>query len=378
MEQESLVARGSIVVENCDMGWLKIELNKYPMFMSLTNRKKKKVYKCILQIINSDDPRFYIRYDLDLSFLEALTTLINTTRNQLHLSRLFLSGDTMVDPSVCFKSETASSTRITKLFCLLPNFNLKRKFVTFNPGEWRHVLRACGIAFDYDSRAERGIRRIEEDAWSFYQTLYFDKVGLGNSMTNLERYNFDDPPEDRRFVFNNMIRTDGHTIEFLFAARKSEFDALPNLTMPDLSDENFNQFHVYGIDLGHRHLLTAVDVERQDNEPTNQNCVRFSNNEWYAKAGVLKRRYLQQQQKDYHGISAIESDLPSRKTSNPESFAYCCQDWFDNLNTLTSFYGSSFTKDRFLAYNGQQKMANEVVNLFVNGGNKYEHRIRDE
>jgi hypothetical protein len=45
---------------------------------------------------------------------------------------------------------------------------------------------------------------------------------------------------------------------------------------------------------------------------------------------------------------------------------------------LTSFYGSSFTKDRFLAYNGQQKMANEVVNLFVNGGNKYEHRIRDE
>jgi hypothetical protein len=70
--------------------------------------------------------------------------------------------------------------------------------------------------------------------------------------------------------------------------------------------------------------------------------------------------------------------LPSKKTSDPESFAYCCQDWFDNLNTLTSFYGSSFTKDRFLAYNGQQKMANEVVNLFVNGGNKYEHRIRDE
>jgi hypothetical protein len=175
-----------------------------------------------------------------------------------------------------------------------------------------------------------------------------------------------------------MIRTDGHTIEFLFATRKSEFDALPNLTMPDLSDEKFNQFHVYGIDPGHRHLLTAVDVERQDNEPANQNCVRFSNNEWYAKVGILKRRYLQQQQKDYHGISAIESDLPSRKTSNPESFAYCCQDWFDNLNTLTSFYGSSFTKDRFLAYNGQQKMANEVVNLFVNGGNKYKHRIRDE
>jgi hypothetical protein len=96
--------------------------------------------------------------------------------------------------------------------------------------------------------------------------------------------------------------------------------------MPDLSDENFNQFHIYGIDPGHRHLLTAVDVERQDNELANQNCVQFSNNEWYAKTGVLKRRYHQQQQKNEHGINAIESGLPSRKTSDPGSFAYCCQD----------------------------------------------------
>jgi hypothetical protein len=100
MEQEILAARGSVVVEKCDMGWLKIELNKYPMFMSLTNRKKKKVRKCVLQIINGDDPRFHIRYDLDPSFIEALTALINTTRNRLQSSRLFLAGDTMIDPNV--------------------------------------------------------------------------------------------------------------------------------------------------------------------------------------------------------------------------------------------------------------------------------------
>jgi hypothetical protein len=100
MEHESLVARGSVVVGKCDMGWLKIELNKYPIFTSLTNRKKKKVRKCVLQIINSDDPRFHIRYDLEPSFIEALTALINTTRNQLQSSRLFLSGDTMIDPNI--------------------------------------------------------------------------------------------------------------------------------------------------------------------------------------------------------------------------------------------------------------------------------------
>jgi hypothetical protein len=114
MEQESLVARGSVMLDKCDMGWLKIKLNQHPIFKNLTNRKKKKVRKCVLQIINGDDPRFYIRYDLDPSFIEALTTLINTTRNQLHSSRLLLSGDNMVDPSICIKSETASSARITK------------------------------------------------------------------------------------------------------------------------------------------------------------------------------------------------------------------------------------------------------------------------
>jgi hypothetical protein len=83
MEQESLVARGSVVVEKCDMGWLKIKLNQSHIFKSLTNRKQKKVRKCLLQIISSDDLQFHIWYDLEPSFIEALTALINTTRNQL-------------------------------------------------------------------------------------------------------------------------------------------------------------------------------------------------------------------------------------------------------------------------------------------------------
>jgi hypothetical protein len=48
-----------------------------------------------------------------------------------------------------YKSETASSTRITKLFCLWPNFSLKGKLVVFNSAEWRHVLRAYGLSLLY-------------------------------------------------------------------------------------------------------------------------------------------------------------------------------------------------------------------------------------
>jgi hypothetical protein len=49
-------------------------------------------------------------------------------------------------------------------------------------------------------------------------------------------YNPDDPPQDLPYVFNNMIRSDGHTIEFIYGVRHSSSEGLPDLTMSDISD----------------------------------------------------------------------------------------------------------------------------------------------
>jgi hypothetical protein len=177
------------------------------------------------------------------------------------------------------------------------------------------------------------------------------------------------------YIFDNCIRTDGHTIEFLFGKKKSVFESLPDLTMSDLADLDIEGLHVYGINPGHNYLVTAVDIEGYFGTQENKNCVRFSNNEWYANAGFKNRRKEQQKMKREDGISTIESEMPSRKTANPESFAESCQYLFDHLGRLASFYGSYFTNDRFLSYLGQQKMASEIVNIFVSGGKKYNHRI---
>ncbi|CEP13573.1 hypothetical protein [Parasitella parasitica] len=221
-------------------------------------------------MINSENRNFTIRYQLEDLFLEQLTDFINSTRRQLELSKLYLSGRMM----------------LILLFVSSP----KQYHQQLPSSEWRHVLRACGIQFEYNIRVERGLNRIEEDAWSFMQTLDFRKVRLGRSLANLHQYNPEASPYNVPYVFNNLIRTDGHTIELLFGERKSEFENHPDLTMPDLSDEDLEQFHIYGVDPGHRHLVTAVDPERQQGQQQNQNFIHFSNNGWYAKAGVLRRR----------------------------------------------------------------------------------------
>jgi hypothetical protein len=140
--------------------------------------------------------------------------------------------------------------------------------------------------------------------------------------------------------------------------------------MDDLSTQDMTLFREYPVDPGHRHLVTSIDE--------NGHCIRFSNNEWYTKAGVMKRRWNQQERKKETGIDQIESGLLSRKTSYPEYFVDTCQQVFDNLPRLRSFYRSGYPNDRFLSYVSGQKMANEVVNIFVNGGIKYSRRYQDE
>jgi hypothetical protein len=59
--------------------------------------------------------------------------------------------------------------------------------------------------------------------------------------------------------------------------------------MPDLANEDIDRFHVYGVDLGHNHLFTAAAQQHTK--------LRFSNKEWYTKAGFKRRRYAEEQPK---------------------------------------------------------------------------------
>jgi hypothetical protein len=132
----------------------------------------------------------------------------------------------------------------------------------------------------------------------FRQSLNFKKVGLGSCADNIQRFNRDTPPTNIPYIFDNCIRTDGHIIEFLFGKKKSAFELLLDLTMSDLADLDLEDLQVYGVDPGHNHLVTAVDIEGYFGTQENKNCIRFPNNEWYAKAGAIFRYKEQQKMKE--------------------------------------------------------------------------------
>jgi hypothetical protein len=121
------LSNGRQVVDKCDKVWLMRELNELEAFKSLLCQRRRRVMKSCLWLIEQEDPEFTIRLNLDNEFIQQLTDIINNVRRGLHFSRLFLSGDTLIDRSVCFQSDTASTTAAIRLFALLPNMSFEKK-----------------------------------------------------------------------------------------------------------------------------------------------------------------------------------------------------------------------------------------------------------
>jgi hypothetical protein len=156
----------------------------------------------------------------------------------------------------------------------------------------------------------------------------------------------------------------------MFNVKSSGAESLPDLETSDIPAADIGRFDAFGVDPGHRYLFTAVNMDGS--------CTRFSNNKWYQKAGFTKRRRNQQRRKRDQNIDVIESSLPTKKTSDYGTFLEYCEIIFLNLPELLLFYGSDYSEESFLKYVGSQKMANEVVNTFLNASKKYRDRDHDE
>ncbi|KAG0169076.1 hypothetical protein DFQ30_003989 [Apophysomyces sp. BC1015] len=225
---------------------------------------------------------------------------------------------------------------------------------------------------DYDpSPSLPAFSKIKNRFRVFYEHLDFQKLGLEACERNLEQYSGEgqDPPPDVKYAFTNLIRTDGHAIEFIFAKQAPQQPPLPDLTMADFIDEDLGNFRVYGVDPGVTQLFTAEDEQFR--------VTQFANAEWFAKSGHRKRRWNQQIRETDTGVTTLESSLPTHKTARPTNWHTYCQALFNNFETLTSFYGNQWTNERFLSFLGRQKMENEVVNIFLSGGKKYPGRAID-
>lgn len=86
-------------------------------------------------------------------------------------------------------------------------------------------------------------------------------------------------------MFTNMVRTDGHGIDFILAVPKRQMGEFPDLDLHDFTTEELNtRFHLWGVDPGQVNIFTASDGHGTGHHQTR----KYSTAEYYTRAGFKK------------------------------------------------------------------------------------------
>ncbi|KAI8067510.1 hypothetical protein BC940DRAFT_333530 [Gongronella butleri] len=216
-----------------------------------------------------------------------------------------------------------------------------------------------------DRGNEAPIVQMQADAVMFESVLNVYQVKL---MQAADAYHHFDhlnvgPVPGLQKIFLNVVRSDEHQIEFIYAKRAAEDAGLPSLDIQDFQgDEDID---IIAVDPGHTHLITAID---DSPEPIK---MRLSNREWMVKSGFFIRRQQQQAARANDGIEEILSEVPTGKTASVATWTTHCRAALQAQPALVEHHGYEYANRRFLAYNANQKMKQEAVNMFLGPCKKY-------
>ena len=98
---------------------------------------------------------------------------------------------------------------------------------------------------------------------------------------------------------------------------------------------------------------------------------RVSSKEYYSMTGSGRRNFLLQQQKHQMGIDQIECQIPTPKTSHIQQYHRYISYILRYYEELAGFYDMGTAERRFQNYQGVQRARDEMANVFVTGGKKY-------
>lgn len=175
-------------------------------------------------------------------------------------------------------------------------------------------------------------------------------------------------------MFKSVVTTDGYSISIHFARKKPE----PLVLAKDLQLDDWDTIEIQeffrpcAVDPGVGSLITAAyGFGNTDHE-----IRTFSNKEYYCLTGSKQRNAKINKEKLILGISHIESRMPSARTVNKAAYMNYVGYFFENWRNLREFYSFRGAKDNFSNYQGRQRATEEVANILINGGRKYDKKRR--
>lgn len=176
-------------------------------------------------------------------------------------------------------------------------------------------------------------------------------------------------------MFKNLVTTDGYSISIHFVRKKPEPLVLAKtLKLDDWDTAEIREFfRSCAVDPGVGTLKTAAYGFGN----TGNEIRSFSNKEYYTVTGSKQRNARRNKEKLITGISHVESKMPSARTVDTAAYLNYITYFFGNWNKLREFYSFRCAKDNFSNYQGRQRATEEVANILINGGRKYDKKRRE-
>ncbi|KAI9274028.1 hypothetical protein EDC94DRAFT_117097 [Helicostylum pulchrum] len=167
-------------------------------------------------------------------------------------------------------------------------------------------------------------------------------------------------------LFVCFAQTDGHSISLQFIRkRRDKYSETPILALEDFSrTEAEENFLSCTIDPGRKNIYTAAIGH---NSKEHQVC-RCSDLERRCYTGSRRRQAYVDKLKIAKNIKDIETNIPTAKTVNLETYKVHITYLLKHLPRLLQFYSQESAPFSFYGYQGRQRANAEAANTILNGG----------
>ncbi|ORE05414.1 hypothetical protein BCV72DRAFT_209362, partial [Rhizopus microsporus var. microsporus] len=185
------------------------------------------------------------------------------------------------------------------------------------------------------------------------------------------------PKAKNKTAFANLIRSDGFAADVVLykdvsnnedvteQSSDSTFDI--QLLSDVLKPGDVDSFSLCGLDPGRQHAFTA-----SYNEGENSHQIRrVSTAEYYNYTGSIHHQRKEQKRIDKKGMKNVLLNISSTKTTSLTQNHMYMTYIIANIQKILDFYGYETAEGRFCCYQGVQRAREEMINILINSGKKY-------
>lgn len=184
-----------------------------------------------------------------------------------------------------------------------------------------------------------------------------------------------DSAKNKKVAFSNFIRTDGFTADVVLIKSSGnkinddyyEQDYDVTLLGEVTTKEEVDEMTLCGIDPNRGQVFAASYGYGEESHQV-RSC---STREYYTYTGSIRHQRKEQQRMEDSGMDDILLNIPTAKTAFISRYLQFVVYILLNITAILNFNNTSTAARRFHLYQGVQRAREEMVNILVNGGKKY-------